>query len=449
MPAFEALALSFIAALGWAAPAPKTPASAPVVLRLEAKGAITPPVSRYLRDGIAAAEARKAAAVLIELDTPGGLLDSTREIIQAMLNAPVPVIVHVAPRGARATSAGVFLLMAADVAAMAPGTHLGAAHPVGLGEGLKPPPQEGKEPARKEGASILAEKAVSDAAAYVRVLATEKGRNARWAERAVRESVSLTAAEAVAQRVVDLVAAEPAELFEKLEGRVIVKRGTRIRLALARATVSDLPMNPLQKILSVIANPNLALLFLMLGIYGLIYEFSSPGVGFGAVVGLVSLILAGYALSILPVNYAGLLIILIAVVLLILEFSVPSHGLLTVGGLTLLALGSFFLFDTADGFLRVSLEVIGGMTAATGAFFFLVVAKLLAARRLKPAVGVETLVGQVGEVREPLDPRGLIFVNSELWTAEAPARVEKGARVKVREVSGSVLLVDELKENPS
>lgn len=420
------------------------PGTAPVVLRLEVKGAITPPVSRYVREGIAAADARRAEAVLIVLDTPGGLLDSTREIIESMLNAASPVIVHVAPRGARATSAGVFLMMASDASAMAPGTHLGAAHPVGLGGGEEKPDKTAKG---KGGGSVMSEKAVSDAAAYIRGLATDKGRNAAWAERAVRESVSLTAAEAVEQRVADLVAAETAELLAKLDGRPVVKRGRTARLALARAAVVDFPMNPLQKILSVIANPNLALLFLMLGIYGLIYEFSSPGVGFGAVVGLVSLILAGYAMSILPVNYAGLLIILIAVVLLVLEFQVVSHGLLTVGGLILLALGSFFLFDTANGFLRVSLEVIGGMTAATGAFFVLVAGKLLATRRLAPAVGVETLVGMTGEAREPLDPRGLIFVNSELWTAEAPARVEKGARVKVLEVRGSVLRVTQCKEN--
>lgn len=438
----DRLLAALLAALCSGLLAADAPGPAPVVLRLEVKGAITPPVSRYVREGIAAADARRAEAVLIVLDTPGGLLDSTREIVASMLNAASPVIVHVAPRGARATSAGVFLMMASDAAAMAPGTHLGAAHPVGLG-GREEKPAQGS----KEKGSVMAEKAVSDAAAYIRGLATDKGRNAAWAERAVRESVSLTAAEAVEQRVADLVAAETAELLAKLDGRAVVKRGRTARLALARAAVVDFPMNTLQKILSVIADPNLALLFLMLGIYGLIYEFSSPGVGFGAVVGLVSLILAGYAMSILPVNYAGLLIILIAVVLLVLEFQVVSHGLLTVGGLILLALGSFFLFDTANGFLRVSLEVIGGMTAATGAFFVLVAGKLLATRRLAPAVGVETLVGMTGEAREPLDPRGLIFVNSELWTAEAPARVEKGARVKVLEVRGSVLRVAEIKEN--
>lgn len=436
MSMLDRLGAALLAAFCWAALAAEVPPPSRSVVRLEARGAITPPVSRYLRDGIAAADAREASAVLIELDTPGGLLDSTREIVEAMLNARTPVIVHVAPRGARATSAGVFLMMAADVAAMAPGTHLGAAHPVALGA------ESGKD---KDG--VMAEKAVSDAAAYVRGLAAGKGRNARWAERAVRESVSLTAEEAVAQKVVDLTAGETAELLARLEGRVVEKGGAPVRLSFKGARVVDYPMNPLQKILSVLANPNLALLFLLLGVYGLIYEFSAPGIGFGAVFGLVSLILAGYAMSILPVNYAGLLIVLIGVVLLILEFLIVSHGLLTVGGLTLLALGSFFLFDTAQGFLRVSLEVIAGMTAATGAFFLFVAAKLVEARRLRPAVGVETLVGQVGEAREPLDPRGFVFVNSELWTAEAPSRVEKGAAVKVREVRGRVLLVEPLKEN--
>ncbi|MBI2386776.1 MAG: nodulation protein NfeD [Elusimicrobia bacterium] len=415
------------------------------VLRLEARGPITPPMSRHIQDGVAAAESGGAQAVLIELDTPGGLLDSTREIVSAMLNSTVPVIVHVAPPGARATSAGVFILMASDAAAMAPGTHLGAAHPVAIG-GEGGPPAKGKPEPKGARLSLLSEKAVSDAAAYVRVLASDKGRNAAWAEKAVRESVSLTAEEALAQKVVEVVAADREELFRKLEGRRFDKRGRKGRLNLARAEVRDFPMAPLRRVLQVIANPNLALLLLMIGIYGLIYEFGSPGVGFGAVVGLTCLILAGYSLSILPVNYAGLLLIVLAVVLLILELQIPSHGLLSIGGLILLVLGSLFLFDASDAYFRVSLEVVVGITAATGAFVLLVVSKLLKTRRLKPAVGVETLVGRTGEAREALDPGGMIFINGELWTAEAPARVEKGARVKVVGVAGNLLRVEELKE---
>ncbi len=425
-------------------------AAAPArVLRLEVKGPITPPMSRHIRDGIAAAESQGASAVLMELDTPGGLLDSTREIVSAMLNSTLPVIVHVAPPGSRATSAGVFILMASDYAAMAPGTHLGAAHPVGLG-GESPPADKDKPADKKKTAkpSVMSEKAVSDAAAYVRVLAAEKGRNAAWAERAVRESVSLTAEEALKQKVVELIARDREELLRKLEGKTILKRGSARRLRLAGAEVLEFPMAPMRRVLQVIANPNLALLFLMLGLYGLIYEFSSPGVGFGAVVGLTSLILAGYSLSILPVNYAGLLLIILGIVLLVLEIQVPSYGLLSVGGLTLVVLGSLFLFDTDQAYLKISLEVVAGTAAATAAFILLVVSKLLKTRRLKPAVGVETLVGLTGEARDALDPRGPVFVNSELWTAEAPSRVEKGARVKVREVAGSVLRVEEIKETP-
>ncbi|MBI3298286.1 MAG: nodulation protein NfeD [Elusimicrobia bacterium] len=428
------------AALSLLLGAPAAAAEAAKVVRLEARGAITPPMSRHLQDGIEHARAEGAAAVLIELDTPGGLLDSTREIVQAMLNSPLPIIVHVAPPGARATSAGVFILAASDAAAMAPGTHLGAAHPVGVGGGGS----SGKD-AEKE-RSVMSEKAVSDAAAYVRVLAAEKGRNAEWAERAVRESVSLTADEALAQKVVDVLARDRKELFEKLEGRRLSKGGRRLRLALAKAEVVEFPMSPLRRILQVIANPNLALLFLMIGVYGLIYEFSSPGVGFGAVVGLTSLILAGYSLSILPVNYAGLLLLLLGLVLLVLELQIPSYGLLSIGGLTILALGSFFLFDTDQAYLRLSLGVLGGLVATTGAFFTLVVAKLLKTRRLPPAVGVETLVGLVGEAREPLDPRGLVFVAGELWTAEASSPVGKGGRVKVRGVQGNALYVERLEE---
>ena len=437
------LCILVLALAGFAQASPATR-----VLRLEAKGSITPPLSRHLRDGIAAAESQGASAVLMELDTPGGLLDSTREIVSAMINSTLPVIVHVAPPGARATSAGVFILMASDTAAMAPGTHLGAAHPVGLGgEG---PPSEKDKKGSKEAAkpSVMAEKAVSDAAAYVRVLASEKGRNAAWAERAVRESVSLTAEEALAQKVVESVARDREELFRKLEGRRFVKRGSAGRMSLTGAEVREYPMSPLRRVLHVIANPNLALLFLMLGIYGLIYEFSSPGVGFGAVVGMTSLILAGYSLSLLPVNYAGLLLIALGVVLLILELQIVSYGLLSVGGISLLVLGGLFLFDTDQSYFRISIEVIVGTAAATGAFILLVVSKLIKTRRLKPAVGVETLVGRAGEVRETLDPRGMVLVDGELWSARAPACVGKGARVKVVGIEGIVLRVEELKEEP-
>lgn len=437
VPAFLLLALAF-AGLAQAAPPAR-------VLRLEAKGAVTPPLSAHLRDGIAAAESEGAGAVLIELDTPGGLLDATREIVSAMLNSTVPVIVHVAPPGARATSAGVFILMASDAAAMAPGTHLGAAHPVGLG-GEDGAPEKDKPSRKAARPSVLGEKAVSDAAAYVRVLASEKGRNAAWAERAVRESVSLTAEEALSQNVVDLVARDREELFRRLEGRPFAKRGRKGRLSLAGAEVRDYPMAPLRRILQVIANPNLALLLLMLGIYGLIYEFSSPGVGFGAVFGLTCLILAGYALSILPVNYAGLLLVILGVVLLILELQIVSHGLLAIGGLILLVLGGLFLFDTGQSYARVSIEVVVGTAAATGAFVLLAVSKLLKTRRLKPAVGVETLIGRSGETLETLDPRGMVLVGGELWTAEAPARVEKGERVRVVAVAGSALRVEGIKE---
>lgn len=408
--------------------------AAPAVARLEARGPVTPALSRHLVRGIERAAASRSAAVLIELDTPGGLLDSTREIVQSILAAPVPVIVHVAPSGARATSAGVFILMAADVAAMSPGSHLGAAHPVAL-----------SAPAREtDEVSTLREKAVSDAAAYVRGLAAEKGRNSEWAERAVRESVSLTAAEALERRVVELVEADRRRLLERLDGRRIAKRGLRLRLA--GAEVRDSPMSPALRVLQVIADPNLALLLLMIGVYGLIYEFASPGVGFGAVVGLTCLVLAGYSLSVLPVNYAGLLLIGLGVALLVVELQVPSYGLLSLGGLALLALGAVFMYDSGQTYARVSLEAVAGATAATGAFFLLVVSKLLQTRRLKPAVGPEALIGAIGEAREPLDPRGMIFVNGELWTAEAPSRLEKGERVEVVERQGCLLRVRRPKE---
>lgn len=434
---FFAAVLSFGASAATAAPAS--------VLKLELRGAVDPPVSAYLRDGIARAERENAQVVLIELDTPGGLLDSTREIIQAMINSRLPIVLYTAPRGARATSAGAFLMMAADVAAMAPGTHIGAAHPVSLGgspQRSEPDGGKGKKDAPRA-PSVMEEKAVSDSAAYIRALAAERGRNAAWADKAVRESVSLTAQEALEQKVVEIVAEDRARLFDKLEGRRVNKGGRTFTLKVRGAPVTEVEMGAFQKILHILANPNLAYLFLMIGLYGLIYEFSSPGVGFGAVVGFVSLALAAYSLSILPVNYAGLLIVGIGVVLLLLETQIVSHGLLSIGGLALLALGSLFLFDSAQPFWRVSRPLIAGTVAGTAAFFGLVVLKVIEARRRPPSLGAEAFVGRIGEVRQALDPQGMVFVDGELWSAESDGPIPAGAKVVVREVRGMLLKVDQ------
>lgn len=425
--------------------------SSPIVRRVEIRGAITPPTSAHLIEALQEAEREKARALLIEMDTPGGLLDSTREMIQAMLASPVPVIVYVTPQGSRATSAGVFLTMASDVAAMAPETHIGAAHPVSIGSDTRRPKSrlpfvtkastEPVKPAAEESSSVMEEKAVSDTAAYIRALAKEKGRNADWAERAVRESVSLTADEALRNNVIDLVAVNRTDLFAKLEGRVVAKRGEKITLAFKAVEVRDHPLSAVRKILQTIANPNLAYIFMMLGIYGLIYEFSSPGVGFGAIVGIMSLILAAYSLSILPFNYAGILLILLGMILLALEIKIPSFGLLTVGGTLSLVLGGLFLFDRHDPALRVSLEVIAGTVLATVGFFTLVVAKVIAARRLKPATGKESMIGMTAEVRVALNPRGMVFVDGELWKAVSDAPVDAGATVRITSVEGLILRV--------
>ena len=288
----------------------------------------------------------------------------------------------------------------------------------------------------------MEEKAVSDAAAYIRTLAAERGRNAQWAEKAVRESVSLTAKEALAQKVVDLVAEDRQELFRLQDGRTFIKNGKSITLKLQPASVVEFEMGAFQKILHILANPNLAYILLMIGLYGLIYEFSSPGVGFGAVVGFVSLLLAAYSLSILPVNYAGLLILSLGLILLVLETQIVSYGLLTIGGLALMVLGSLFLFDSAQPFLRVSLPLIFATAAASAAFFAVVIGKVWEARRAKPAVGIETMVGMIGTAREGIEPTGMVLVDGELWTAESKTPIPAGAKVVVREVRGRILTVD-------
>ena len=322
--------------------------------------------------------------------------------------------------------------MASDIAAMAPDTHLGAAHPVDVGG--------------QEMGSVMGEKAVSDAAAYMRVLAGEKGRNARWAEQAVRKSVSLTAEEALAQKVVEVIAPDERALLRGVDGRELVKHGVRLRLRSAGAQVRDYPMSPLRRLLQVVANPNLALLFLMIGSYGLIYEFSSGGTGFGAAAATGCLILAAYSMSLLPINAAGLMLIVAGFTLLALELHLSSHGFLAFGGLALLGFGAYILFDAAGFPGRASLEAIAAAVLATGAFFVFVVAKMIQARRRSPAVGAETLIGKTAEVRDALGPEGLVFVDGELWLARAPSRLEKGARVRVVEVRGNVLRVEGLEE---
>lgn len=392
--------------------------SAGSVFWMEATGTVDPVVKDYLLNGLQQAQLSGATAVVIRLDTPGGLLDATRDIVQGLLNAPLPVIVFVGPQGARAASAGVFITLAADVAAMAPQTHLGAAHPVSVGG--------------------MEEKILSDTAAYARTLAATKGRNAVWAEKAVRESLSLTSDEALQNQVIDLVASDEADLLKKLSGKEIKKGALTFTLALEGAPRVDFPMSPLRKWLHTIANPNVAYLLLVLGFYALVYEFSTPGIGLGAITGIICLVLAFFSLQVLPLNFAGLVLLVAGLIMMGLDILVGSHGLLIFGGLISFALGSFFLFDVNQAVFRVSLELILAIVATSAGFFGFVVRKIWAVRRKKPVTGAEGLVGQWAEVR----PESMVFVDGALWTVEGDlTNCVPGEKVRVIKISGNRLVV--------
>lgn len=412
---------------------------------LTVTGVIDPVVKNYILDGLDRAKDDGAQAVLIRLDTPGGLLDATRDIVQGILNAPLPVIVYVGPSGARAASAGVFITLSADVAVMAPLTHMGAAHPVQLGGGSplggNKDPKEGKNDKKGDNStSAMEEKMVSDAAAYARVLATAKNRNADWAERAVRESVSITAEEALKSKVIDLVAPDEATLFAALKTREIKKNGTAWTVDLVSAARVDFAMNLVRRWLHTLAHPNLAYILLVLGFYALVYEFSTPGIGLGAIAGVICLTLAFFSLQVLPLNFAGLTLLVAGLIMMALDVLVASHGLLIFGGLLSFALGSLMLFDRGPSGARVSLELIAATLLVSGGFFGFILKKVFDIRKARPVSGAESLVGQIAEVRE----HGQVFFNGALWTAEGTEGLAPGTKVSVLAVLGTRVKIQKI-----
>lgn len=393
-------------------------------------GIISPSTADFIVGAIQKAEQGKGEAVVIELDTPGGLDLSMREIIKEMLRSSVPVIVYVAPSGARAASAGAFITIAAHVAAMAPGTNIGAAHPVQMGGG--------------EMDEEMAKKVENDAAAYIRGIAERRGRNAAWAEKAVRESVSITATEALKLKVVDLVADDLADLLARIDGRTLETAAGKVTLQTKAATITEVEMSFRDKILKVISDPTIAYILLILGMAGLYFELSNPGAILPGVLGGICLILAFWAFQTLPINFAGLLLIILGVLLFIAELQVVSHGVLTVGGIVALLLGSLMLIDSPAPFLQISLSAIIGVTAATAGFFLLIIGAALRAHRRQPVTGHEGLIGQIGVVKTPLRPEGQIFVRGEIWKATSEEPVKPGGQVEVTGISGLTLKVKKL-----
>jgi len=413
------------AALTLVLPATALAAAGPVST-INVEGVINPITVRLVETAIAKAQADKAQALVIQLDTPGGLERSMRTICQRLLNAELPVIVYVGPTGARAASAGVFITMAAHVAAMAPATNIGAAHPVALGGGVD------KESMRK---------IENDAAAFARTIATERGRNADWAEKAVRQSVSVTEREAERLKVIDIVADSIPDLLAKIDGRTVKTVKGPVTLATKGAVVQAIEIGFRDRFLNVITDPNVAYILMMLGMLGLFFELSNPGAVLPGVIGGISLILAFFAFQSLPINFAGLLLILFAIVLFIAEIKVVSHGVLAIGGMVSMALGSLMLYDAAEAGFRVSWAVIIPTVALTGGLFLFAVALGVRAFARTPLLGTSGLIGQVGVARGALAPAGQVAVQGELWNAVADGPVEDGAPVRIVDVKGLTLTV--------
>jgi membrane-bound serine protease (ClpP class) len=420
--ALAAALLGIVVSLA-AAPA----AAAPEVALLELEGVISPISLRLVGTAIDRAQAEGSQALIIQLDTPGGLERSMRAIVQRMLKAEVPIVVYVAPTGARAASAGTFITLAAHVAAMAPATNIGAAHPVAIGGGVD------KESLKK---------IENDAAAFIRTVALERGRNAEWAEKAVRQSVSITEREAVRLNVVDVIAASIPDLLQKLEGRTVKTTKGRVTLETRTAAVKPIQIGVRDRVLAVITDPNVAYILMMVGMIGVIAELYNPGAIFPGVIGGISLILAFFAFQSLPINYAGFLLILFGIALMVAEIKIVSHGILGVGGVVAMLLGSLMLFEAPEVGFRVSWWVLVPTVAATAGTFLIVIAIGVRALGRRPMLGAPGLVGQVGVARSRLAPEGQVSVQGEIWRAVTVGEpIDDGASVRVVDVQGLTLKV--------
>ncbi len=401
------------------------------VLVIEVDGSINPVTADYIQRSINKAFGQKSTCLVLKLNTPGGLLKSTRVIVSAILEAPLPVVVYVSPSGAHAGSAGVFITMAGHIAAMVPGSNIGAAHPVS---------------GQQQMDSIMSEKVTNDAAAFIRSIAQNRNRDTAWAEMAVRQSVSITAGEALKKNVIDLIAVDTKDLLQKIDGKEVTVRSVQVKLKTKNATIVAEPMTWVERFLNIIVDPSIAYFLMTIGFLGIIMELYNPGVIFPGVIGGISLILAFYAMHTLPINYAGLALIILAVILFVLEIHVVSHGVLSIGAVIALLLGSFMLLKNESPleFARISKAVIIPTVVMVAAFFlWMVTLGIKAQRRKNNVTGAESLPGTTGIAMEDFEHEGMVLMQGELWKAETTGvSVKKGQRIKITSRRNLTLLVE-------
>jgi len=419
------LGLVFVLALTLAPAAHAQDTSQVDVLTVE--GAITPVVASYVERGIETAQADGASCLIIQLDTPGGSVQVTESIVQSMKAATVPIVVYVHPQGAKAASAGTFLTLAAHMAAMAPSTRIGAAHPVDM--------------SGQDMSESVEAKAVNDSVALIKGLAQPRGEEAvTWAEQAVRDSSSITEEEALELGVVDLIAKDLPTLVEDLDGKEVTVRDQTVTLETMGASINHLPMNTIEGLLHTITDPNIAFLLMTIGLNAIILELSQPGGYLAGVLGAICLVLALFALGVLSVNWTGMVFIALAFILLIADVKAPTHGILTTLGVLSFILGSMILFSSP--FARVSLTLVATAGLTIGVFFAFVIAKVFGVHQRQPTTGLEALVGQLAVARSDLDPTGMVFLKGELWQAVTTGgSVDEGEQVEITGVDGYSLRV--------